>query len=153
MREGYKMRLEEIINNFVKELQSTECSIVLDPSLIQDIIRVIFEEHDEDIVEISDDIGLDWGDESSPLQYELDFEYTFNGGVERSGLFIRLYLAATYGNFTLQDVIDYGDQISEFIYRESLGDGAEARNYFFKTIKEFNKNIPDDLRLFLDLNY
>jgi hypothetical protein len=154
------MKLETVIENFVNELQSTNSSITLDPLLIKNIANVIFNDSLNSPTEnnfvsyVDDDIGLDWGDRSSPLQYELEFEECYtDGSCEMSGLFIRLYLAATYDKFTAENAIQWSQDISDFIERHSLGRGYVGKDYFLKTIKEFNKNIPDDLRLFLDLNY
>jgi hypothetical protein len=148
------IKLKTIIRRFVKQLQSTDSSIILDPLLIKDILNSVFPEESYFIDYIEEDIGLDWGDGSSPLQYELDFEehYTDNTR-ERSGLFIRLYLAATYDKFTLKNAMMYGDEILDFIFKQGYGNGNVGRDYFFKTMKLFNKNLPEDLVLFLELNY
>jgi hypothetical protein len=148
------LKLKTIIRRFVKKLQSTDSSIILDPLLIKNILNTVFPEESYFIDYVGEDIGLDWGDGSSPLQYELDFEehYTDNTR-ERSGLYIRLYLAATYDKFTLKNAIMYGDEISDYIFKQSLGSGDIGRDYFFKTMKLFNKNLPEDLVLFLELNY
>jgi hypothetical protein len=156
--ERIKMKLETVIENFVNELQSTNSSITLDPLLIKNIINVIFNNslysptENNFVVHVDDDIGLDWGDESSPLQYELEFRECYtDGSCEISGLFIRLYIAATYDKFTAENAIQWSQDISDFIYRHSLGNGTVGRDYFLKTIREFNKNIPEDLRLYLEL--
>jgi hypothetical protein len=143
--------LKTLIKEFVKELQKENSSITLEPSLIADIINNIFINEEYFVVEIDDDIGLDWGDESSPLQYELDFNEVYqNGDSERSGLFIRLYLAATYDKFTLESALMYGDEISKFVSK-TQGDGDIGRDYFLKTMKHFNKNLPEDLKVYLEL--
>jgi hypothetical protein len=144
--------LRTIIKEFVKELQTENSSIILEPSLIRDIINTIFSEEEDHIVDVDDDIGLDWGEGSSPIQYELEFvEHYENGKYERSGLFVRLYLAATYDKFTLESALKYSYEIKNFINRNSLGNGQKGANYFLKTIKHFNKNIPTDLKLYLEL--
>jgi len=47
----------------------------------------------------------------------------------------------------------YGDEILDFIFKQGHGNGNVGRDYFFKTMKLFNKNLPEDLVLFLELNY
>jgi hypothetical protein len=146
------MKLKTLIENFVTELQSINSSIILDPLLIKNIINTIFPEDGENIISIDNDIGLDWGDESSPIQYELDFEEHYGDEKSaRSGLFIRLYLAATYDQFTLENAVEWSNEIKEFLYSTRAGNGHIASDYFLKTIKEFNKNIPEDLKLYLEL--
>jgi hypothetical protein len=148
------LKLKTIIRRFVKELQSENSSIILDPFLIQDILNNVFPEPGYFVEHIDDDIDLDWGYKSSPLQYELDFTENYPDGTnERSGMFIRIYLTATYKEFTLKNALMYGEEISDFIFNKAQGNGNIGKDYFFKTMKQFNKNLPEDLKLFLELNY
>lgn len=81
----------------------------------------------------------DYWDENS------NFDYT-----EIDKMPLRIYLAATKEDYTLQMVQDH---IAELLYglHCTIENSESEVEKYLDTMKKYNKNLPDDLRLWLEL--